>query len=1293
MKRPKKSSSNIAPAAKRMLVRLARRMFRVKTSETPAPSNEDWRDILTGGMEKQCPAAVFRKLSEESRISGDLAEADRICSRGVEIHPTNLWLALIHAQIANSLDDPQTRLSRWQRVIELGGNKSPAKAFKNVADYYLEEGDFDKAGDLVYRGMELHPDDYFLAERLGKISLAAGLHSLGIEQSLELIKRFPDQHSPAVYQRISRAYCAEGLFRRAETVLSEAILRFPDDRGLREALACLRPVPPSVRREGESFISHLFRDRVEPFGKGRVSLPLKPGSKQLAIATMLDFGGCVAPLGDREQAEEVDVFTGFNGKEHRGQNLGRQLAAERGKPFLHIDCGFLRSPTTGDGGCAQSIIISPDTPYYDTTRPSFLENRLNSEDFHLTDEQTKRAADCAAEIVRHRVSRRADLPFSDPRGTLPARNRKSVLLIDEPLADETVAAGLGGMLSFERMWETALAMTDHDIFIRLHPDSFSATSYLGRTLPETPPPHVTFIDFDVNPFRLFEMVDEVFVCTSRWGFEALLAGKEVHCFAVPFYAGWGLTIDHGVVPRRKRRRSLEEIFHVVYLEHSRYFVPDRGLVEIEDMIRHLVETHSEGIESPTPATPSMPVTSPVPDAPLRILIILPSARKGASGRYIQNLAWSLCRLGCEVMVLAEGKCPTMENGVRWCTLAFEGLRLAEPVRDRVTLFKPDIVYESGVRTRAQRAALEIMVLTGARLAMQSEDDDVQVYETHHGTAAAEILTLIDKPQLTVDDITHYLAAINLNHSINVLLDPRHDRWVEPITRALCYRLASLHTAIWLPFEARLAKEYERPTLVVPPVASVADFERLPFTADDRAEILGRMGIDAFRVVYFIGGSLYSYSDEYAAFLDALNQVAAKSGCPIALVVTPARSSLPIARMAREQLLPEIAFADVDLANDNDYMGMLKACDVVCSPGLPDTFNRFRLPSRLVKAMAMAKPVLTCRHGFGESLDHGVNAFLMEGTDPAEWADSIELSLDAERRLEIGNAGQDFARLHFDSDRVAQQLKSEFVALMARPARCLSNGIALSRSRSKSAGLSALRSGPGLNLRGRYHSSMQDAILAISVDSSRFDTVVHLGAGHCDEFENYCRLGASSVLLVEALAEPVSRLRKLTNINGTISVIQAVIAGEPGTDTAFIVHNVREDSAAPEQLWLSQPRRMMERMPAFRIARECAVTTTTIASVCEGINLSGTHNLLVLELNGAEAAALAATPSDLLRRFRWIALRVCDPPLCEGGTTRDAIVRILLGAGQESVPTAPNHAEPGELLLFRAASARETPVPN
>jgi capsule polysaccharide export protein KpsC/LpsZ len=72
------------------------------------------------------------------------------------------------------------------------------------------------------------------------------------------------------------------------------------------------------------------------------------------------------------------------------------------------------------------------------------------------------------------------------------------------------------------------------------------------------------------------------------GFEALMAGKAVHCYGAPFYAGWGVTQDKLSIQGRTRRRSVEELFYFAYIESSRYYHPDRQqVVEVEDLVDYI----------------------------------------------------------------------------------------------------------------------------------------------------------------------------------------------------------------------------------------------------------------------------------------------------------------------------------------------------------------------------------------------------------------------------------------------------------------------------------------------------------------------------------------------------------------------------------------------------------------------------------------------------------------------------------------------------------------------------------
>jgi capsular polysaccharide export protein len=61
--------------------------------------------------------------------------------------------------------------------------------------------------------------------------------------------------------------------------------------------------------------------------------------------------------------------------------------------------------------------------------------------------------------------------------------------------------------------------------------------------------------------------------TSLAGFEALLRGKPVTTHGQPFYAGWGLTEDLCPVPRRTRRRSLDELVAVALILYPSYLDP------------------------------------------------------------------------------------------------------------------------------------------------------------------------------------------------------------------------------------------------------------------------------------------------------------------------------------------------------------------------------------------------------------------------------------------------------------------------------------------------------------------------------------------------------------------------------------------------------------------------------------------------------------------------------------------------------------------------------------------------
>jgi FkbM family methyltransferase len=1250
-----------------------------------------WSAIFMRQQEQECPAHYFRKAAMTLRKEGDLLAAEEICSRGLAIHPKDPSLATEHAEIARIAKDLPVRARRYQHAIDIAGKTSSITNWSRLAESHRLLGNFETAKSVILDGLKLHPDDFSLMEKLTEVFTSCGDSLKAITALKSIIQTHPKVSQISSYLRLSKVLSDEGLINRAIDALNEGLTKYPDSLDLTTKLAELHYLqePPakynctsSSSQPPSDYTAHLFRDDAVPFAQGTLCLAIGKDISKQHVPVMLDFAHTIEPPAVPRRLPEVDVFAVWGAPNSRHACVV-ELATTHGKPLLFLDDGLLSPPSiNGQKNPAHSIITSTHSIYFDALNPSLLETTLNSSKATLTDKQNLRAESCIRSIVSHRMSQSNHAPQIELYLRYPKNSSPRILLIDQATDDASVHWGLGGEGSFVRMMAAALALTDCEILIRLHPDTLAERhrSQLHALLPQPLPHNIILIDYELNSYDLFEVVEQVFVVTSPLGFEAVMAGKEVHCFAAPFYSGWGFTKDHVIVPVRNSQRTVQDIFHYYYIYLSRYFLPDQGSVNIEDFITaKLLSTPSHD----NAYSKQELLLSPARKTPLRILIIVHCQRSGASGRYLQNLAWSLARLGCELMVLAEGKCPSLDNGISWRTLTFEGTRLSLSLRAEIIAFNPDIVYESGVRSRAQRAALEILILTNARFAMQSEDDDIQAHKNHHNEATAQAMSAIDKQFLTSTDFTSFFQQNDWRHSINVALDPKFDHWIEPVLRLLCYRLASLHTAIWHPFAKRLADEYGVPTLVVPPVSSRPDFERIPLTSLERNSVFACHGIDESRTVLFLGGALYAFSNEYLLFLTALNLTYAKTGKPIALVISSGagRPKLPIDSMARSVLHPEILFINLGKVNDIGYMEMLKACDVVCSPGIPDDFNRYRLPSRLVKAMAMGKPILTCRCGFGESLENNHNAFLTEGNQPADWVEPITACLDSTKRAEVGQNGRIFAEQHFDSDRVAAVLKMQFEAMMERPAHQLSDRISLHSAVSTPGKTSRAPSVSKVLPSDRYRSTMQDAILPLKQRGIELGTVVHIGAGKCGELEDYCRLGAKQIVLVEPLPDLVASLRKYQDRFGKIVIHQMAVSETTGSHQAYICKNIRTNSTDHEELYLSKPTTLLDQQPSLQVLRTEAIETCTIQEICQQIQFNGSNDLLVLELNGLELEALKATSEIWIRNFEWIMIRITEIPILEYGVIPQSVKTILQGLGFEYIPSTENYSGSQLAALF------------
>ena len=104
--------------------------------------------------------------------------------------------------------------------------------------------------------------------------------------------------------------------------------------------------------------------------------------------------------------------------------------------------------------------------------------------------------------------------------------------------DLSIPGALASEADFIEMVETA--RRNHPtarLLLRTHPDT-----RLGKKRRARPPAAGRcggVIAEHCHPHALLSQVEAVYTVSSQMGFEALLLGKAVYCFGMPFYAGWG----------------------------------------------------------------------------------------------------------------------------------------------------------------------------------------------------------------------------------------------------------------------------------------------------------------------------------------------------------------------------------------------------------------------------------------------------------------------------------------------------------------------------------------------------------------------------------------------------------------------------------------------------------------------------------------------------------------------------------------------------------------------------------
>ena len=283
------------------------------------------------------------------------------------------------------------------------------------------------------------------------------------------------------------------------------------------------------------------------------------------IATML------ANYTITDDSQTPDYYAGWGRRP--SMKRAQKEAQKNSKKALCLEDGFLRSVDfmPGKKNPPLSIIADKKGIYFDASKPSTLEDLLNTKEF--TQEELERAQLCIEKIKSYTLSKYNNGLFYSKEALNMPTDKECILIIDQCYGDASLKYGRADQSSFDRMMRDAKNNhPDAILLIKTHPDVLAgrAKGYLKKYYTA---PNVVVIDKNVNPHCLFTYVSAVYTATSLLGFEALFCGLGVHVYGSPFYAGWGACASEPLIERRTKIRTAVEIFHAAYIDYATYYNP------------------------------------------------------------------------------------------------------------------------------------------------------------------------------------------------------------------------------------------------------------------------------------------------------------------------------------------------------------------------------------------------------------------------------------------------------------------------------------------------------------------------------------------------------------------------------------------------------------------------------------------------------------------------------------------------------------------------------------------------
>ncbi|WP_156291274.1 capsular polysaccharide export protein, LipB/KpsS family [Oceanobacillus salinisoli] len=282
--------------------------------------------------------------------------------------------------------------------------------------------------------------------------------------------------------------------------------------------------------------------------------------------------------------EKVFIVWGF----HMDEELFR-YASHHEIAVYRVEDGFVRSKGLGSMHTPPySLCIDRKGMYFDASRPSDLEDILNTYPFHEDKRLMEQAKHSIKLLIELGVSKYNHVEIKNIGEIYGPKSKKRILVIGQVEDDASVLRG-----SFQKWTNNDLVRIaseenpEAEIMYKPHPDVLT-----GRRKKQSNPDDIRHlakvIEEPLSLVDAFQTIDHVYTITSLSGFEALIRGLPVTTLGAPFYSGWGLTDDRQVIQRRKRKLTIEELFAGAYILYPMYRDPyTKEKLTLEETIKRI----------------------------------------------------------------------------------------------------------------------------------------------------------------------------------------------------------------------------------------------------------------------------------------------------------------------------------------------------------------------------------------------------------------------------------------------------------------------------------------------------------------------------------------------------------------------------------------------------------------------------------------------------------------------------------------------------------------------------------